>query len=109
MAHSPVPECLTWQKPQLLMWIDLDMVVNHQHPDGARGKGLSLMSDNGCRSTSVAFMEACSPPEIHRAFTSYNNPKGNAATELFRRTLKEEYLWLQEWTCPLEPINGFAH
>jgi putative transposase len=38
--------------------------------------------------------------EIQQAFTSYNNPKGNADTERVMRTLKEECLWLQEWTCP---------
>jgi putative transposase len=87
----------------------LDMAVNQQFPEGVHGKGLSLMSDNGCQPTSVAFMEACSSLEIHQAFTSYHNPKGNADTERFMRTLKEEYLWLQEWTCPLELINGFGH
>jgi putative transposase len=25
------------------------------------------------------------------------------------RTLKEEYIWVQAWTCPLELIHGFAH
>ena len=78
----------------------LNMAVNQQFPEGARGQGVSLMSDNGCQPTSLAFMEACSTLEIHQAFTSYNNPKGNADTERVIRTLKEECLWLQEWTCP---------
>jgi putative transposase len=86
----------------------LDMAVNQQFPDGARGKGLSLMSDNGCQPTSSVFMEACSTMEIHQAFTSYNNPKGNADTERCMRTLKEECLWLQEWACPLELTSSFA-
>lgn len=85
----------------------LDMAVNRQFPAGARGQGLSLMSDNGCQPTSLAFMEACSTLSIHQAFTSYNNPKGNADTERVRRTLKEECLWLQEWTCPFELIHAF--
>jgi putative transposase len=80
----------------------LDMAVNRQFPDGVREQGLSLMSDNGCQPTSVAFMQACNTLGIHQAFTSYNNPKGNADTERVMRTLKEECLWLQEWTCPLE-------
>jgi putative transposase len=87
----------------------LDMAVNPPCPDGARGKGLSLMSENGGGPTSVAFMAACSTLEIHQALTSYNNPKGNADTERFMRTLKEEYLWLQEWPCRVKLINGFAH
>jgi putative transposase len=78
----------------------LDMAVNRQFPHGVRGKGLSLMSDNGCQPTSVAFMQACSTLGIHQTFTSYNNPKGNADTERMMRTLKEECLWLHEWTCP---------
>ena len=78
----------------------IDMAVNRQCPQGARGQGLSLMSDNGCQPTATAFMQACSLLGIEQAFTSYNNPKGNADTERMMRTLKEECLWLYEWTCP---------
>jgi putative transposase len=70
----------------------LDMAVNRQFPDGVRGQDLSLMSDNGCQPTSLAFMKACSTLSIHQAFTSYNNPKGDADTERVIRTLKEECL-----------------
>ena len=35
--------------------------------------------------------------DIEQIFTSYNNPKGNAETERFMRTLKEELLWLEEF------------
>ncbi len=83
----------------------LDMAVNRQFPNGVRGQGLSLMSDNGCQPTSVAFMQACSTLGIQQTFTSYNNPKGNADTERFMRTMKEECLWLREWTCPFELIT----
>jgi putative transposase len=58
------------------------------------------MSDNGCQPTATAFMQPCSLLGIEQAFTSYNNPKGNADTERMRRTLKEECLWLHECTCP---------
>jgi putative transposase len=85
----------------------LDMAVNRQFPAGARGQGWSLMSDNGCQPTALAFMEACSTLNIHQAFTSENNPKGNADTERVRRPLKEECLWRQEWTCPFELIQAF--
>jgi putative transposase len=34
-------------------WVEaLERAVNRQFPDGARGKGLSLMSDHGCQPTS---------------------------------------------------------
>jgi len=84
----------------------LDMAVNHQFPAGARDQGLSLMSDNGCQPTSQAFMKACSTLGIQQAFTSDNNPKGNADTERMMRTLKEECLWLQEWASPFELIRA---
>ena len=78
----------------------LDMAVNRQFPEGAREQGLALMRDNGCQPTSVAFMRACSTLGMHQTFTSDHHPKGNADTERGIRTLKEEGLWLQEWTCP---------
>jgi putative transposase len=78
----------------------LEMAVNRQFPMGVRGQGLALMSDNGCQPTSTAFMRACGSLGIQHAFTSYNNPKGNADTERVMRTLKEAHLWLHEWTCP---------
>jgi len=83
----------------------LDMAVNSQFPDGARGKGLNLMSDNGCQPTSISFMEACSTLDVKQAFTSYGNPKGNADTERFMRTMKEECLWLSEWTSYNELVK----
>jgi putative transposase len=88
-------------------WLQaIDMAVNRQFPQGARGQGLSLMSDNGCQPTATAFMQACSLLGIEQAFTSYNNPKGNADTERMMRTLKEECLWLHEWTCPLTVVSA---
>lgn len=86
-------------------WLEaLDMAVNRQFPDGVRGKGLSLMSDHGCQPTSTAVMQACGSLGIQQGLTSSNNPKGKADTERVIRTLKEEGLWLQEWSCPFALI-----
>jgi putative transposase len=82
------------------------MAVNRQFPEGVRGQGVSLMSDHGCQPTSTAFTQACGLLGIHQAFTSYNNPKGNADTERVMRTLKEECLWLREWTCPFALVSS---
>lgn len=87
-------------------WLEaLDMAVNRQFPEGVRGQELSLMSDNGCQPTAVNFMASCRALGINQAFTSYNNPKGNADTERFIRTLKEEFLWLREWENPFELVD----
>jgi len=76
--------------------------VNEEFPDGVRGHDLHLMGDNGNQPTSIAFMKACRDMDIKLAFTSYNNPKGNADTERLFRTMKEELLWLREWDNPFE-------
>lgn len=84
-------------------WLEaLSEAINRQFPEGVREQGLHLMSDNGSQPTSLSFMQACRALDIQQAFTSYNNPKGNADTERVFRTLKEELLWLREWTSPFE-------
>ncbi len=83
----------------------LDMAVQSNFPHGVREQNLNLMSDNGCQPTSLSFMKNCSTLDINQAFTSYNNPKGNADTERMMRTLKEELLWLNEWRS-LEEIQS---
>ena len=90
-------------------WLQaLEMAINRQFPEGVRGHELYLMSDNGCQPTSVAFMRTCGQLGITQAFTSYNNPKGNADTERSIRTLKEECLWLREWRSPFELAEALA-
>jgi hypothetical protein len=54
-------------------------------------------------------MQACASLEVHQAFTSYNNPKGNADTERGMRTLQEECLWLRQWTCPFELVRALEN
>ncbi|WP_051384448.1 IS3 family transposase [Nitratidesulfovibrio termitidis] len=79
-------------------WLQaLDTAIQTHFPGGVRGHGLSLMSDNGCQPTGTAFMRDCATLGITQAFTSYNNPKGNADTERTMRTIKEELFWLHEW------------
>jgi putative transposase len=91
-------------------WLSaLRMALNRQFPEGIQGQALSLMSDNGCQPPSVAFMQACSTLGVYQAFTSNNNPKGNTDTERVMRTLKEEGLWLQEWTCPLAWFEALTY
>jgi putative transposase len=74
--------------------------VKQQCPTGVHGQGLALMRNNGGQPTSTTLMRACGSLGSQRAFPSDNHPKGNADTERVRRTLREEGLWRQEWTCP---------
>ena len=83
-------------------WIlALNEAINLQFPNGIKGNHLYLMSDNGSQPTSKAFTEECKSLGIKQVFTSYNNPKGNADTERFMRTMKEEIVWTEEWNDPI--------
>jgi transposase InsO family protein len=76
----------------------LDRAVLHEFPDGVRGMGLKLISDNGSQPTSCSFMSDMSRLGIEQIFTSYDNPKGNADTERMMRTIKEEVIWLNDFS-----------
>ena len=87
----------------------LEMAAARQFAQtGIRDQGVHLMSDNGSQPTSTAFMAACARLGVTQAFTSYNNPKGNADTERMMRTLKEELLWLNEWRSASELADRLA-
>lgn len=90
-------------------WLEaLEYGVKQQFPEGVRGQGLHLMSDNGSQPTSLNFMRTCRCLDIQQAFTSYNNPKGNADTERVFRTMKEELLWLREWQSPFDLTDSLS-
>ena len=59
---------------------------------------MRLFSDNGSQVTATGFMKNMALLDIEQVFTSYNNPKGNAETERMIPTIKEEVLWLEEFT-----------
>ncbi len=76
----------------------LHQAVLAEFPDGVKGRGLNLISDNGSQPTAVSFMRDMATMDINQIFTTYNNPKGNAETERMMRTIKEEVVWVQEFT-----------
>jgi transposase InsO family protein len=86
------------------------MACNTQFPEGvaAKHKNLFLISDNGSQPTSRNYMNACSILTITQIFASYNNPKGNADTERVMRTIKEDFIWINEFSSPEELIDGFT-
>ncbi len=82
---------LEWRKA-------LEMALLREFPYGVRGSGLKLISDNGSQPTSTSFMRDMRVLGIEQIFTSYDNPKGNAETERMMRTIKEEVIWLNEFS-----------
>lgn len=91
-------------------WLDaLNDACNMQFPAGVLSKQqeLCLLSDNGSQPTSKKYMQACSVLEIKQIFASYNNPKGNADTERVIRTIKEDFIWIREFSSPIEFTGAF--
>jgi putative transposase len=83
----------------------LKEAVLKEFPHGVRGQRLQLVSDNGCQPSSGAFLRVTAILDSEQIFASSNNPKGNAETERFVRTLKEECLRLEEFAS-LEEARG---
>ena len=91
-------------------WLEaLDSAVNKRFPRGAREHGQlpELITDNGCQPTSEKFMKACNTLGVKQIFTSFNNPKGNADTERVIRTIKEDLVWIYEWSSSFEFEQAF--
>lgn len=79
-------------------WIEaLNMAVDNNCSLGSREYELHLMSDNGSQPTSGKYETAASLLGIKHITTSYSNPKGNADTERFMRTFKEETIYPNEF------------
>jgi transposase InsO family protein len=87
----------------------LDMALNRAFPQGVRGQGLKLVSDNGSQPTAVSFMRTMAELGIEQVFTSYNNPKGNADTERMIQTIKQELIWVNEFRSLEEARAKFDH
>ena len=79
-------------------WLDaLNMAVDNNCPLGAREYKINLMSDNGSQPTSIKYEKEVLSLGINHVTTSYSNPKGNADTERFMRTFKEELIYVNEF------------
>jgi len=69
--------------------------MNHL-PQGTRGPGLTLTTDNGMQFTSANYIETLNRLGIQHRRTTYNHPEGNSFIERFHRSLKEEEAWINE-------------
>lgn len=79
-------------------WIDsLNQAIEKELTLGSREYNLMLISDNGSQPTSIKYESFCNVLGINHITTSYSNPKGNADTERFFRTFKEEIIWTRDY------------
>lgn len=87
----------------------LEGAIAREFPNGVRDQGLKLISDNGSQPTSVSFMRDMATLGIEQIFTSYDDPKGNADTERMMRAIKEEVIWLNEFSSLEEAREKIGH
>jgi putative transposase len=85
-------------RPTTDLWLTaLHQAVEVACPAGSRSQDVHMMSDNGSQPTSRRYETILETLGIEHVTTSYNNPKGNADTERFMRTFKEEVVWPNEF------------
>ncbi len=101
-------------RPLTSLWLQaLTQAVETACLQGSRAYKVNLMSDNGSQPTSARYENSVATLAINHVTTSYNNPKGNADTERFMRTFKEEVIWpnefesLEESTAAVETFFRF--
>ena len=79
-------------------WLDaLEQAVMAEFPDGVREAGLTLRMDNGCQPTSKAYQQTLDTLGITGEWVGFNCPEQNAHVESVIGTLKQDWLWLEEY------------
>jgi putative transposase len=76
----------------------VNQALEYRFPLGVHEQGWTIRSDNGCQMTSRRYIKALKDAGIKQERTGYNNPDADAYIERWFRTLKEETVWLQEYT-----------
>lgn len=83
--------------------------VMNRFPQGSRGAGLTLTTDNGTQFTSKRFVATMAQLGITHRRTAYPHPEGNSYIERFHRSLKEEEVWLHEYRNFAEAQASITH
>jgi putative transposase len=79
-------------------WLDaLDQAVQAEFPGGVRDAGLTIRMDNGCQPTSKAYLDELNTLCISGEWIGFNCPEQNAHVESVIGTLKQDWLWLEEY------------
>lgn len=74
----------------------------HFQTPGRVPDGLELRSDHGPQYTSDTAAKLCKAWGLEHTFAPVGRPTGNALAERTIRTLKEECIWLRDWTSLAE-------
>ncbi|MFC1724633.1 IS3 family transposase [candidate division KSB1 bacterium] len=79
-------------------WImALEQACNKEFSKGVRDAGLTLRSDNGSQPTSKAYVNVLETLNITGEWIGYNCPEQNGHIESLIGTLKQDFIWLDEY------------
>lgn len=98
-------------------WLNaLEQAVQAEFPDGVRDAELTLRMDNGCQPTSNIYLKTLNTLGIAGEWIGFNCPEQNAHVESVIGTLKQDWLWLEEFdtfnealTLCLRAVDEYNH
>lgn len=83
--------------PAILAPITRALLAEFGHPS-AVPPGLELRTDHGSQYTGADCDDLCRAWHVDHTLAPVGRPTGNSVVERFIRTLKEEVIWLRDWT-----------
>jgi len=86
----------------------LDRALLERFPEGVRGRGLKVASDNGSAFLSEAVQDYARLLEVELLRTRVRYPEGNGRCERLIRTVKEEEVWLNAYQTYEEATGRLA-
>ena len=87
-------------------WIlALEQALHQEFPNGVREAGLILRTDNGSQPTSQAYGQVLATLHITGEYTGFNCPEQNGHVERVIGTLKQDFLWLEEYDTFQEALH----
>jgi len=87
-------------------WIlALEQAIHAEFSEGVRGEGLTLRSDNGSQPTSKAYVNVLETLDITGEWIGFNCPEQNGHVESLIGTLKQDFIWLEEYDTFSEALT----
>jgi transposase InsO family protein len=83
--------------PAVLASVETKLAASFGSPEGTPD-GVELRTDHGPQYTGADCEALCRRWGLLHTFAPVGRPTGNAVVERFIRTLKEELIWLRDWT-----------
>ena len=91
-------------------WImALEQACDKEFPEGVRDANLVLRSDNGSQPTSKSYVNVLDTLKIRGEWIGFNCPEQNGHVESLIGTLKQDFIWLDEYDSFEEAHNMAKH